>query len=245
MVEAKLYESPALRNITGPAIRPGGFQLTDRGVACCGLAPGRRVLDIGCGTGAVVDYLGRRYGFSAMGLDLSTVLLQEGLKTFGTMQLVRGRAEQIPAADARFAAVLCECMLSLCPGPTAVLEETLRVLQPGGYLILTDVYARGAVDVDSPLNVCRPVSCCLQGAVGRSAVEDRIKAAGYDLLLWEDHSMLLNQLAAKLVWIYGSLDAFWEAVVGPEAAEVMAGSGAGGCRRPGYYLAVAQKTQAG
>jgi arsenite methyltransferase len=240
MENVNLYETRVLRDVTGPVIRPGGFDLTDRGVAYCGLAPGARLLDVGCGTGAAVDHLCRHHGLTAMGIDRSEALLEEGMRSHGGSALVRGRAEALPVGDGRVQAVLCECVLSLCPDPLCTLGETLRVLQPGGYLVLTDVYARGS---STPVeNTGRPiVNCCLQGAVDRYTLETRITGAGFDLLLWEDHSLLLKQLAAQLVWTYGSLDAFWSAVYGPDAPNVMHGGGAGGCSRPGYYLLVARK----
>jgi arsenite methyltransferase len=234
-----LYESPVLRDVTGPVIRPGGFELTERGLAHCRLAQGARVLDIGCGTGAGVDYMRRRHGLAAGGIDLSEDLLKEGLQAYRESFLVRGRAEQLPASDNCFRAVLGECVLSLCPSPQLVLREIWRVLEPGGHLLLTDVYTRipGVVEPSGSM----PVRCCLQGAVDRTTMENRVAAAGFDLLFWEDHTRLLKQLAAQLVWTYGSLDEFWSVLVGPEAARTMSREGTGGCSRPGYYLLVAQK----
>jgi ubiquinone/menaquinone biosynthesis C-methylase UbiE len=233
-----LYESPILRAVTGPAIRPGGFDLTDRGLARCQLATGTRVLDIGCGTGACVEHLRSVHGLEAVGVDLSTVLLKEGASKHRGSPLVRGRAEQLPTAANTFGAVVCECMLSLCPNPHGVLGEIQRVLQPGGFLLLADVYARMPGDggwVDSV------VHSCLQGAVDRGTVERRVADAGLDLELWEDHSPLLKQLAAQLVWTYGSLDAFWFALGRSDAIENMRQGEAVCSNRPGYYLAVACK----
>jgi len=239
MIEVNLYESAALRDVTGPAIRPGGFALTERGLARCRLAPGDRVLDVGCGTGAVVDYLRHRHGLSVLGIDLSAVLLMEGCRAHGRVPLVRGRAEQVPTAGSCFGAVLCECMLSLCPEPQRVLQEVRRVLQPDGHLVLTDVYARepGTTGISGKATG----HCCFQGAVDRLTVENRIAEAGFDLVIWEDHTPLLNRLAAQLIWVYGSLDDFWSVVVGPEAARAMSRGGAERCSRPGYYLLVARK----
>jgi SAM-dependent methyltransferase len=235
MEDVNLYESQALREFTVPVIRPGGFELTARGLAHCRLAPDARILDVGCGTGATVDYL-RRCGLAAMGLDLSAVLIEKGRRTYGGSPLVRACAEQLPTADDCFDAVLCECVLSLCPDPLHVLREMRRVLQPDGYLVLTDVYARGK---RSATWAGRPtLRCCLQGAVNRSVTEDRITASGFDPLLWEDHSARLTRLAARLIWSHGSLDAFWSAVGGPDAVAAMCG--AGECGRPGYYLLVAK-----
>lgn len=234
-----LYESAALREVTKPVIRPGGFALTDRGVAACGLNKGDRVLDIGCGTGAAVDCLRNRYGLNAMGIDLSAVLLREGARTNRGTPLMQGRAEQLPLVDGCCGAVLCECMLSLSASPHLVLQEMWRVVTPGGYVILSDLYSREPATV--ALTGTQPIRCCLQGAVDRSTVEERVGAAGFEQILWEDHTLLLRQLAAQLVWNYGSLDAFWEAVAGPAVAESIQPSQGGGCRRLGYYLLVARK----
>lgn len=240
MIKRNLYESRALRDITGSVIRPGGFRLTDRGLAYCDLAQGARVLDVGCGTGATVHYLRFQHGLCVMGIDRSSALLEDGARSNGGSPLVRGRAEQIPIGDGCVEAVFCECVLSLCSDPIDTLKEVVRVLQVGGYLVLTDVYSP---DPSFPAHAVgtSAVGCCLQGAVGRTAVEDRIAAVGCDLLLWEDHSALLKHLAGQLIWTYGSLDAFWSVFAGPDAAGTINSRGGGGCAQPGYYLLVAQK----
>jgi arsenite methyltransferase len=234
-----LYESPILRSVTGPVIRPGGFELTDRGMAHCKLPSGTRVLDIGCGAGAVVDHLRQQYNLNAFGVDLSAVLLKDGAQSYDGLPLIQGRAEQLPIADETFGAVVCECMLSLCREPVAVLHEILRVLRPGSFLILTDVYAR--VPGDDGWMGMLSVRCCLQGAVDRETVEKRVADAGFDLLLWQDHTPLLKQLAAHLVWTYGSLDAFWSALGRTDTTEKTNAGGVACSSRPGYYLAIARK----
>jgi arsenite methyltransferase len=234
-----LYESTILRSVTGPVIRPGGFDLTDRGLDFFPLAPGSRVLDVGCGTGACVDHLRTRHGLKAAGVDLSPVLLKDGKLAYPGSPLVRGRAEQLPIPDGAFGAVVCECMLSLCPEPQIVLHEIRRVLQPCGGLILTDIYARVPGDGQWMEEVS--VHCCLQGAVDRATVENRVADAGLDLVLWEDHTPLLKRLAAQLVWTYGSLNAFWSALGRSEAIEKRQPAGGACSSRLGYYLAVVRK----
>ena len=234
-----LYESPVLRSVAGPVIRPGGFDLTDRGLAPCHLQPGTRVLDIGCGTGACVDHLRRQHGLKAAGVDLSAVLLKDGKLNSPGSPIVRGRAEQLPVRDGAFGAVVCECMLSLCPEPRAVLHEIRRVLQPGSFLILTDIYAR--VPGDNRWMGRLSVNCCLQGAVDRATVEGRLADVGLNLEIWEDHTPLLKQLAAQLIWIYGSLDAFWSALGRSETTGNSSHAENTCNSRPGYYLAVARK----
>ena len=236
-----LYESPILREITGPLIRPGGFELTERGLASCGLDQGDRVLDVGCGAGAVTAHLRSRHDLAAFGIDPSDALIAEGAQTHPGLPLARGRAEQLPWADGCFDAVLCECALSLCSDPDAALREMGRILRPGGHLVLTDIYnclqGKGAWAPGAA------VRSCLQGAVDGPSAQHRIRTAGLELIIWEDHSPLLRQLAARMVWEYGSLDAFWSAVGEPGTAAAMQSNEKAPCCRPGYYLAVAQKPE--
>lgn len=228
------YESPALRDITGPAIRPGGLELTERAMAFCDLAAGARVLDLGCGIGASVAYLRRSWSLAAFGLDLSAGLLDEADQVFGRLPLLRGRAEQPPLADGSLAAVLCECMLSLCPDPVPVLAQAHRMLSPYGFLIVTDIYAR--THGDAPRVDRSQIRCCLEGAMDRNTIESSLAGAGFELLLWEDHTPLLKHLAARLILAFGSRVA-WRLITGNGDL-----SGPAACAgRPGYFLLVARK----
>ncbi|MBU4278607.1 MAG: methyltransferase domain-containing protein [Proteobacteria bacterium] len=229
------YESPELRRVTGPALRPGGLALTERAVELCGFAPGERVLDIGCGLGTSVHHLAEAHGFNALGLDLSPMMLAQARQEHPGLVLLRGEASALPLASASLHGVFLECVLSLAASPSAALAECYRVLRPGGWLVLSDLYFRAPqlVAVDSPL------PGCLGGARGREGWQDMVRAAGLELTIWEDHSDYLRQLAAQLAWSQGSATALWGDC----------GSG-DSCRdmnekiarvRPGYFLLLARK----
>ena len=102
---ANPYESPVLRDVTGPAIRPGGLALTRRAVEFCGIGPGAVVLDAGCGMGATVDLLAGPHGLRAAGIDLSIPLLTDGRLADPSRPLAAGRAECLPFRDKSFDAV--------------------------------------------------------------------------------------------------------------------------------------------
>jgi ubiquinone/menaquinone biosynthesis C-methylase UbiE len=192
------------------------------------------VLDAGCGSGATVAHLRQCHGLRAVGLDLSWYLLAEGCVGKEIPALIRGRAEALPIGDGRLAAVFSECLLSLLVDPAAALTEWHRVLAPEGFLIVSDLYARSGRRVDGQTSPS--VRCCLAGVVPREILLERFRAAGFTVLVWEDHTPLLKQLAARLVWAHGSLEAFWES----------AGAGCTGSQdssggKPGYYLMVACK----
>ncbi|MDA8140214.1 MAG: class I SAM-dependent methyltransferase [Desulfobacteraceae bacterium] len=226
-----LYESQALRAVTGPAIRPGGLALTERALALCGLTAGARVLDVGCGGGATVAHLRQSHGLRAMGLDLSWMLLAEGRAQPGCPPLVQGPAEMLPVADGKLQAIFCECVLSLLSSPKSALAEWHRALAPGGLLVVSDLYARAGQLEDELFSA--PGRCCLAGAVDRDTLLEGVTGAGFEVVVFEDHSPLLKQLAAQLVWAYGSLETF--------RARAGLGCTSHGNGRPGYYLMVAKK----
>ena len=212
------YESTALRAVTGPAIRPGGTCLTGRAIGFCGFPPGSDLLDVGCGVGATVEYLRECHQLNAVGVDPSRRLLEEAWERNLELPLGLGTAEKIPAGEESKDGIVCECVLSLLARPEQALAEFFRVLRPGGYLILSDLYERCPAD-DGRVN----------DLVSRSALEAMLSAGGFSLLFWEDHSHLLKELAARLVLAHGS-----------RAKGLFTGCGCGG-ERPGYYLLVARK----
>ena len=243
-----LYEQEALWKVTGEVVRPGGLEMTDRLVELCGFRAGDRVLDAGCGAGAAVERL-RSRGLKALGIDPSEVLLEKARRRFRNKDdllepeasfsppFARAAAEALPFPDACLQGVLCECVLSLTDSMEGALKELHRVLAPGGSLGVTDVYA--SLPRDPAREPPWPVRCCLQGAVTRREVEAKMRQAAFEVLVWEDRTQALKELAARLVWAFGSLEGFWNSVC-PEPGETgltrRASEG-----RPGYYLLVARK----
>ncbi len=184
-----LYASELFQRIAGDAWRPGGEELTRRGLTLCGFAPGARVLDIGCGAGASLALL-RSLGLRGTGLDRECHLRE-------ALPLVLGDAQAPPFADGTFDGLLCECVLSLLTEPEETLRRFAAMLRPGGRLLLTDLFAHGAAPAAA--------GGCMGGARSPAAMDALLRAAGFDILAFEDHSPALKELAAKLLW-YGDAD---------------------------------------
>lgn len=227
------YENPALREAIGPALRPGGLDLTERAARYCGLAAGDLLLDVGCGIGATAAFLKDRLLARPVGLDHSPRLLADARRHRPDLVLVRGEATSLPVASDKFTAVFCECVLSLVGDPREALVEFFRVLRPGGYLVVADLYrqSRGATNMDP-----RPdARGCLKGMMPRERLEGRLHAAGLEICLWEDHSEHLKVLAAKLAWHGLRTQDLWGVACMP---------GGDPQERPGYGLLVARKRSA-
>ena len=125
-----------------------------REVDALGLTGTEQVLDLGCGRGAVLLTAARRLTTGqAIGLDLWQAKDQSGNTEAATrrnadaegltdrIDLVTGDMRALPFDDARFDLVVCSLALHNVRGSddrSAALTEALRVLRPGGRLLLAD-----------------------------------------------------------------------------------------------------------
>jgi SAM-dependent methyltransferase len=97
---------------------------------------GRRVLDVGCGTGRLASLLVERYGCKLWGVDPEPAMIEVARERVPPgVGLKIGRAEELPFKDGWFERVTMTLVLQLVDRPAAF-AEILRVLQPGGRLAL-------------------------------------------------------------------------------------------------------------
>ncbi|MCK9375587.1 MAG: class I SAM-dependent methyltransferase [Syntrophobacterales bacterium] len=98
---------------------------------------GRRVLEVGCGTGNFSLASARR-GAEVVGLDCSGSMLARAQDKAGRQGLaitwVRGLASGLPFADGSFDGLMCILALDFMADREMALQEMVRVLSPGGFL---------------------------------------------------------------------------------------------------------------
>jgi demethylmenaquinone methyltransferase/2-methoxy-6-polyprenyl-1,4-benzoquinol methylase len=104
------------------------------------------VLDVASGTGAVAAELLRRRGCHVVGIDQSPDMLAEARRRIGDrVELLEGRAEQLPFPDASFDALSFTYLLRYVDAPAATLRELARVVRPGGPIAMLEfALPRGA-----------------------------------------------------------------------------------------------------
>lgn len=108
-------------------------------VATVAADPAERILDVATGTGLVAQELVRRYGCSVVGLDQSAEMLAGARRRLARepdlarrVELVRGEAERLGFADAKFDHLTFTYLLRYVDDPRATLAELARVVRPGG-----------------------------------------------------------------------------------------------------------------
>src|ERR1700744_2448423 len=103
---------------------------------------GGRFLDVGVGTGlSLSDYAATT---KLCGVDISEPMLRKaqqrvralGLKNVETLEVMDGR--NLAFVDSFFDAVVAQYVITAVPDPEATLDDFVRVLKPGGELILVN-----------------------------------------------------------------------------------------------------------
>lgn len=205
--------------VAGETLRPGGLALTRRALALAELPAAALVADLGCGPGATARLLAQA-GHRVLALDCSPELLTQTRGPGVSPLLAQAQAQALPLAAACLDAVFCECVLSVTGAASAVLAEAARTLKPGGVLVLSDLYLRGG---SAP---ALGAGDCLSGALPERWLLNALHAAGFAVQSFEDHSRLLAELAARLVF------------AGLPRARLDCGCASG--QRPGYFLCLAR-----
>jgi SAM-dependent methyltransferase len=112
------------------------------------LKPGQHVLDIGCGSGRHTCEAYRLEGIIAVGADLNPEDLQQARQRLefhdrlgehggGDWYLSAADVSRLPFSDAFFQAVICSEVMEHIPDHDRALDELVRVLKPGGHLVVS------------------------------------------------------------------------------------------------------------
>lgn len=117
-----------------------------RTVASSGLAPGKRVLDVACGTGILARTAARwiEPGGAVVGVDRNPGMLAVARRIAPEIDWREGRAEDLDLGDDVFDAVFCQFGVMFFDDPVAALAEMRRVAAPGAAV---NVAVWGSLDV--------------------------------------------------------------------------------------------------
>lgn len=128
--------APVYDIVFGPVFRRGR-----RAAVTAAEAVGGRILEVGVGTGLSLSGYGN--GTRVVGIDISGPMLEkargrvrrQGLTHVEALQVMD--AENLALPDASFDVVVAQYVVTAIPNPEKAMDEFVRVVRPGGEIILT------------------------------------------------------------------------------------------------------------
>ncbi|MDT8449141.1 MAG: class I SAM-dependent methyltransferase [Wenzhouxiangellaceae bacterium] len=159
------------------------------------VAAGHYVLDVGCGTGALLELLARRQPRGTyIGTDLSGEMLAVARRRLpGAVALHRAAAESLPLAGATVDLLVSTSVFHFVRGPDLALQEMRRVLKPGGKLVITD-WCRDYLSCKLLNRYLRRFSPAHYHMYGSSEVTSLLKRHGFERIHLERY---------KISWLWG------------------------------------------
>jgi SAM-dependent methyltransferase len=108
-------------------------QLAPQLADLAGVAPGQRVVDVGCGPGALSTELVGRLGPAAVtAVDPSETFVVAARERLSGVTVERASAEELPFRDDTFDAAIAQLVVHFMSDPVAGLAEMGRVTRAGG-----------------------------------------------------------------------------------------------------------------
>ena len=142
-----------------------------------------KLLDVGCGTGYLIDLLAREKQGGFYGLDLSEKMIEaaKNKKIPGAVFVV-GTADHLPYGSESFDVVTCSQSFHHYPYQEKAMREAFRVLKRGGLYVLSDTGIGGVgamIDNHILFKLTRSGDCRTQN---RRSIAKMMKKTGFEVV---------------------------------------------------------------
>ncbi len=131
---------------------PGGVELYRQIALLTDLRPDMEVLDVACGPGTCLEYFVSEYAVHGSGVDYDPAMVEvaedraRDLELSERMHFQHASLDQLPYRDEMFDVVVGELGLAAQADPAAAVRELVRVLKPGGRVVLVQLVWKAPVE---------------------------------------------------------------------------------------------------
>lgn len=147
------------------------------------VSTGDVVLDLGSGAGIDILLAGKKVGPTGrvIGIDMTDEMIaraQENIAAsgMGNVEVRKGNIEALPVDPESVDWVISNCVINLSPEKPRVFAEIVRVLKPGGRMLVSDIVAETLPD--SIRSSPALYSSCIAGAISEEDYLDGLRDAG-------------------------------------------------------------------
>ncbi len=169
-------------------------------VALAALEEGQTVLDLGAGAGFDCFLAARAVGPEGrvIGVDMTAEMLDKARQNavaggYANVEFRLGEIEHLPVADASVDVIISNCVINLSPDKRRVFAEALRVLRPGGRLMIADIVLLTPLP-EALLDSVAAYVGCVAGAVLRDDYLDMLRATGFEGVAVANESAFADNL---------------------------------------------------
>lgn len=144
---------------------------------------GQTVLDLGCGAGLDLLLAAKLVGDEGrvIGVDMTDDMLQKAQQNidnseYNNIELRKGRIENLPIESNSINWVISNCVINLSTGKDEIFSEIVRVLKPGGEILISDIVAE-----EMPWWIRKSgllTAACVGGAIPEKDYLNKLHVAG-------------------------------------------------------------------
>ena len=163
-------------------------------VALAALKEGDTVLDLGAGAGFDAFLAAQQVGKAGkvIGVDMTHEMLEKARANavkgeYTNVEFRLGEIEHLPVADNAVDVVISNCVINLSPDKGQVFSEALRVLKPGGRLMVSDIVLTKELPEWLRESAAAYIGC-VSGALMKDAYLSAIEGAGFTNVTVKDEA---------------------------------------------------------
>jgi SAM-dependent methyltransferase len=154
-------------------------------VALASLRDGETVVDLGSGGGFDCFLAAKKVGKKGkvIGVDMTPEMIDKARQNarkgrYENVEFRLGEIENLPVADNTAHVIISNCVINLTPSKKKIFQEALRVLKPGGKLMVSDLVL--LKDLPEAMKKEMNSTSCVNSAIMKDKYIETIKAVGFE-----------------------------------------------------------------